>query len=187
MSFKYERNLGSSEQAKNIREGMSFEKLFARVEQTINKASAKMILLRWSLFQFLIGNRDAHGKNFSFFVKQEGLVPTPWHDLVSAVQHPAMSHEFAMVFSDVFQLEEVKGFALADFAKRCGIACRLLKREAIKMANKAIKYAKKLAFELEYTEDERKFVLNLSEFIVQQTILLKQFASDAANIDESFL
>ena len=187
VSFKYERNLGSSEQVQNIREGMSFEKLFALVDQTIDKASARMILLRWSLFQFLIGNSDAHGKNFSFFVKQEGLVPAPWYDLVSVVQYPAISHELAMAFGDVFQLEDIKGFALADFAKRCGIARGLLKREAIKIANNALKYAKELSLASEYTEDESKFVLSLSEFIVQQAIHLKDVASEAANIDESFL
>ncbi|MES2047477.1 MAG: HipA domain-containing protein [Pseudomonadota bacterium] len=187
VSFKYERNLGSSEQVQNIREGMSFEKLFARVEQTTDKAAAKMILLRWSLFQFLIGNCNAHGKNFSFFVKPEGLVPAPWYDLVSVVQYPTISHELAMAFGDVFQLEDIKGFALADFAKRCGIARSLLKREATKIANNALKYAKELALAPEYTEDERKFVISLSEFIVQQASHLKELASEAAKIDESFL
>jgi serine/threonine-protein kinase HipA len=187
VSFKYERNLGSSEQVQNIREGMSFEKLFSRVEQTIDKASAKMILLRWSLFQFLIGNCDAHGKNFSFFVKQEGLAPAPWYDLVSVVQYPAISHELAMAFGDVFQLRDIKGFALADFAKRCGIARSLLKREATKIANNALKYAKELALASDYTGEEKEFVLNLSEFITQQAILLKELATEATKIDESFL
>lgn len=187
VSFKYERNLGSGEQVQNIREGMSFEKLFARVEQTIDKASAKMSLLRWSLFQFLIGNCDAHGKNFSFFVKPEGLVPAPWYDLVSVVQYPTISHELAMAFGDVFQLDEIKGFALADFANRCGIARGLLKREATKIANNALKYAKELTLAPDYIDEEKEFIVSLSEFIIQQSIQLKELASEAAEIDESFL
>lgn len=187
VSFKYERNLGSGEQVQNIREGMSFEKLFARVEQTIDKASAKMSLLRWSLFQFLIGNCDAHGKNFSFFVAPEGLAPAPWYDLVSVVQYPTISHELAMAFGDVFQLEDIKGFALADFAKRCGIARSLLKREATKIAANAHKYAKELALAPDYMEQEKEFILSLSEFIIQQAMHLKKLASDADQIDKSFL
>lgn len=54
-SCKYERNFGSGEHVRNIREGVSFEMLFDRVEQTVNKAVARMTLLRWALFQFLIG------------------------------------------------------------------------------------------------------------------------------------
>lgn len=187
VSFKYERNLGSGEQVQNIREGMSFEKLFARVEQTIDKASAKMSLLRWSLFQFLIGNCDAHGKNFSFFVTPEGLVPAPWYDLVSVVQYPTISHELSMAFGDVFQLNDIKGFALADFAKRCGIARSLLKREATKIATNALKCANELALAPEYAEEEKEFILSLSEFIIQQAMHLKKLASDADQIDKSFL
>lgn len=187
VSFKYERNLGSGEQVQEIREGMSFEKLFARAEQTTNKAETKMILLRWSLFQLLIGNCDAHGKNFSFFVKPEGLAPAPWYDLVSVVQYPTISHELAMAFGDVFQLQDVKGFALADFAKRCGIARTLLKREAMKIANNALKCAKELSLATEYTEEEKIFVTRLSEFIIQQAINLKALADESAKIDESFL
>ena len=187
VSFKYERNLGSGEQVQEIREGMSFEKLFARAEQTTNKAETKMILLRWSLFQLLIGNCDAHGKNFSFFVKPEGLAPAPLYDLVSVVQYPTISHELAMAFGDVFQLQDVKGFALADFAKRCGIARTLLKREAMKIANNALKCAKELSLATEYTEEEKIFVTRLSEFIIQQAINLKALADESAKIDESFL
>jgi hypothetical protein len=33
-------------------------------------------LLRWALFQYLIGNADAHGKNMSFFCNPAGLALT---------------------------------------------------------------------------------------------------------------
>ena len=108
--YKYERNFDSGEHVRNIREGVSFEVLFNRVEQTVNKAVARLTLLRWALFQFLIGNSDAHGKNFSFFVHREGLEPAPWYDLVSVVQYPDIDHELAMAFGDAFSLEEVGAF-----------------------------------------------------------------------------
>ena len=63
---------------RKLREGVSFEVLFSRVEQTVNKAASRLTLLRWALRQFLIGNAEAHGKNFSFFVRREGLEPAPW-------------------------------------------------------------------------------------------------------------
>lgn len=92
-----------------------------------------------------------------------------------------------MAFGDVFQLQDVKGFALADFAKRCGIARTLLKREAMKIANNALKCAKELSFATEYTEEEKIFVTRLSEFIIQQAINIKALANESAKIDESFL
>lgn len=104
---KYERNLGSGEHVHNIREGVSFQALFSLVEHTLNKAAARLTLLRWALFQNLIGNSDAHGKNLSFFVQRQGLMPAPWYDLVSVTQYPGIDHELAMAYGDAFVLEGV--------------------------------------------------------------------------------
>lgn len=187
VSFKYERNLGSNGQVRHIRDGMSFEKLFACVDQTVDKASAKLGLLRWALFQFLIGNCDAHGKNFSFFVERDGLVPAPWYDLVSVVQYPELSHELAMAFGDVFELDEVKGFAFADFAQRCSIPRTLLHREAVKVANSAIKHAEVVASGEEFADEEKAFAFKLSAFVIHQAELLKSYTKDALKIDPNFL
>lgn len=187
-TYKYERNFGNAEHVRNIREGVSFEVLFDRVEQTVNKAVARMTLLRWALFQFLIGNSDAHGKNFSFFVHREGLQPAPWYDLVSVVQYPGIDHELAMAWGDAFSLEEVTAFELADFAQRCGVDRQLLKREAQRMAKLATEHAPLQAQATDYIdESERGFASQLRDFIVGQAARLTQLANDAAKIKSEFL
>ena len=187
-SYKYERNLGSGEHVRTIREGVSFEMLFERVEQTVNKAVARMSLLRWALFQFLIGNCDAHGKNFSFFVRREGLDPAPWYDLVSVVQYPGIDHELAMAWGDAFSLNEVGAFQLADFAQRCRVDRNLLKREAARLAKLAMEHAPMQALAVDYIDDgERAFALQLRDFIVGQAARLTQLAGDAAKVKPEFL
>jgi serine/threonine-protein kinase HipA len=187
-TYKYERNLGSGEHVRHVRDGVSFEVLFNRVEQTVNKAAARMTLLRWALFQFLIGNSDAHGKNFSFFVHREGLEPAPWYDLVSVVQYPGIAHELAMAWGDAFSLPEVTAFALADFAQRCGVDRQLLKREARRMAKLATEHAPLQAQAPDYIDEaERAFAGQLRDFIVGQGARLTQLADDAAKIKSGFL
>jgi serine/threonine-protein kinase HipA len=187
-SYKYERNLGSGEHVRNIREGVSFEMLFERVEQTVNKAVARMTLLRWALFQFLIGNCDAHGKNFSFFVRREGLDPAPWYDLVSVVQYPGINHELAMAWGDAFSLNEVGAFQLADFAQRCGVDRNLLKREAARLAKLAAEHAPAQALADDYIDDdERAFAGQLRDFVVGQASRLTKLADEAAKIKAEFL
>ncbi|HSI50688.1 MAG TPA: HipA domain-containing protein [Ideonella sp.] len=187
-TYKYERNLGSGEHVRHVRDGVSFEVLFHRVEQTVNKAAARMTLLRWSLFQFLIGNSDAHGKNFSFFVHREGLEPAPWYDLVSVVQYPGIDHELAMAWGDAFRLEDVTAFALADFAQRCGVDRQLLKREARRFAKLATEHAPLQAQAPEYIDEaERAFAAQLRDFIVGQAARLTQLADDAAKMKREFL
>ena len=127
VSYKYERNLGNAAEVRHIREGLSLEKLFACADLSGNKASTRLAMLRWALFQFLIGNSDAHGKNFSFFVRPGGLLePSPWYDLVSVLQYQGFDTELAMAYGDIFEHEAVSAFALADFATRCGIDRKLL-------------------------------------------------------------
>ena len=187
-SYKYERNFGSSEQVRNIREGVSFEVLFERVEQTVNKAVARMTLLRWALFQFLIGNCDAHGKNFSFYVRREGLDPAPWYDLVSVVQYPGMDHELAMAWGDAFSLDEVGAFQLADFAQRCGVDRNLLKREATRLAKLAVEHAPTQALADDYIDDaERAFAGQLRDYVVEQAARLTRLAGEAAKIKPALL
>jgi serine/threonine-protein kinase HipA len=187
-AYKYERNFGSGEAVRNIREGVSFEVLFDRVEQTINKAAARLTMLRWALFQFMIGNSDAHGKNFSFFVHRQGLEPAPWYDLVSVVQYPAIDHELAMAFGDAFSLGEIGAFQLADFAKRCGVDRRLLKREASRLAKLATQHAQTQALANDYVDgDERALAGQLRDFIVAQASRLTTLASEAARVKDEYL
>lgn len=182
-SFKYERNLGSGEHVRDIREGVSFEVLFQRVDQTVNKAAARMTLLRWALFQFLIGNSDAHGKNFSFYVRREGLEPAPWYDLVSVIQYPGIDHELAMAWGDAFSLEDVRAFQLADFAQRCGIDRNLLKREATRLAKLAAAHAPAQASADDYLDEaERAFARQLRDYVLGQAARLIKYASGVVKV-----
>jgi serine/threonine-protein kinase HipA len=187
VSFKYERNIGNGEMVTHIRDGVSFEVLFSRVEQTINKAAARLNLLRWALFQFLIGNSDAHGKNFSFYVQSQGLVPAPWYDLVSVVQYPSVNHELAMAFGDVFVLDEVKSFALADFAQRCDVNRSVLAREAKRLAKLVHEHAEAVAMSPDYQDEERDFAQQIAKFVVAQAVRLEHEANVASRIKAEFL
>jgi serine/threonine-protein kinase HipA len=182
-AYKYERHLGNGEHVRGIRDGMSFELLFACVARTTNKAAARLNLLQWALFQFLIGNSDAHGKNFSFFVRREGLEPAPWYDLVSVTQYDGIDHELAMAWGDDFALEDIRAFQLADFAHRCGVDRRLLRREAARLEKLMVQHAHVQAVDPAYVEeDERAFAQRLRAFVVGQASRLTRLADEASRI-----
>lgn len=183
VAYKYERNLGSAEAVRHIRDGVSFERLFGCADLTANKAATRLVMLRWALFQFLIGNSDAHGKNFSFFVRPGGLLePTPWYDLVSVLQYDGFDTELAMAWGDVFSHGEVSAFALADFAARCGVDRKLMRREAQRLAKLATAEAAAQAEAIDYKGDaERAFVQGIADFVAHQAQRLTQLAIDAAN------
>lgn len=189
VAYKYERNLGSAEAVRHIRDGVSFERLFGCADITANKAAARLTMLRWTLFQFLIGNSDAHGKNFSFFVRPGGLLePTPWYDLVSVLQYDGFDTELAMAYGDVFSHAEVSPFALADFAARCGIDRKLMRREGQRLAKLAEAAAATQAEAADYEgEAERAFVQGIARFVAEQAQRLTQLVADAARLKDEYL
>ncbi len=189
VAYKYERNLGNAEVVRHIRDGVSFQRLFGCADMTANKAVAKLAMLRWALFQFLIGNSDAHGKNFSFFVRPGGLLePTPWYDLVSVLQYDGFDTELAMAYGDIFNHADVSPFALADFAARCGIDRPLMRREGQRLAKLAETAAAAQAEDVTYRgEAERAFVQGIANFVTKQAQRLAHLVADAARVKDNYL
>lgn len=186
-SYKYERNIGSVGEAALYRDGVSLPKLFGMLEHVNRKAVDKLAMLRWALFQLVIGNSDAHGKNFSFYVHRSGLQAAPWYDLVSVVQYPQFSHDMAMAFGDEFNLDRISAFALADFARRCGIDRQLLARECRRLRDGVHKHAINLAESNIYEPDERDVVGQVAEFAVSQSARIEALARDAINVSPDLL
>ena len=188
VSFKYERNLGSGPQVKDIREGVSFERLFGCVALTGSKAATRRAMLQWALFQFLIGNTDAHGKNFSFHVQPGGLLrPTNWYDLVSVLQYTGLDTELAMAYGDVFVHGDLSAFALGDFATRCGIDRKLMRREGLRLAKLASIHATAQADAPVYEATGRPFIAQLATFVAAQSDRLAKLVVDAATIPANLL
>jgi serine/threonine-protein kinase HipA len=129
VSYKYERNFGSAGDVRDIRDGVSFERLFSLADYTVHKAVTRQALVRWALFQFLLGNADAHGKNVSFFCNSDGLMLAPYYDLVSAMQYEGLDHKLSMAYGDEFLLGNIRPYDWADFARRTGTPRPLLARE----------------------------------------------------------
>ncbi|MEI6003389.1 HipA domain-containing protein [Paraburkholderia bengalensis] len=188
VSFKYERNFGNTRDVRNIREGASFEKLFALQRHLDNPAAARTFMVRWALFQLLIGNSDAHGKNLSFFVHGGGLEPAPLYDLVSVNAYgERVEQDMAMGYGDAFRLEEITPLELADFARRTGTLPRYLAREMTRMAQAAKALAPELAQADVYVGDERAMVQTIAAFIAAQADRLLQFAPMVPRVDRKLL
>lgn len=124
--YKYERNFGSSRDVAHIREGANLIKLFDFANQCINPALTKLQLLDWVLFNLLIFNFDAHGKNISFFVGSKGISLAPIYDLVNIKMYPEFEHEMAMALGDEFDGNAINAYQLADFANECQLARPML-------------------------------------------------------------
>lgn len=187
VSYKYERNFGSGRDVRQIRDGVNLPRLFSLAEYTVQKAVTRLGLVRWALFNYLIGNCDAHGKNMSFFCRHDGLWLAPFYDLISIVQYDGLDHELAMAFGDEFLLREITPFQWADFANRTGTPRGLLAREMRRMGKAALAAAPAQASEAMYVGEERAFVERISAFAQDQANKLVEMATPMTQVDPSRL
>jgi serine/threonine-protein kinase HipA len=81
----------------------------------------------------------------------------------------------------------VSPYALADFATRCGIDRKLLRREGQRLAKLAEPAAMAQALATEYEQDERAFAQGLASFVAKQAKRLTQLVEDAARIKAEYL
>ncbi len=57
----------------------------------------KLALVKWVIFNYFIGNADAHGKNLSLIRKTDGNIRlAPFYDLISTGVYPEISQKMAM-------------------------------------------------------------------------------------------
>lgn len=81
-------------------------------------------LLDAAIFNAIIGNADAHAKNFSLLYKPSGTVLAPLYDLMSTAVYPKLSPRFAMRIGNCWTLNEITPVGWSKFAEDIGIANR---------------------------------------------------------------
>ncbi len=175
-TYKYEQNFGTSRDVKNIREGVSFKKIFESSKRCSIPAVAQLKLLNWAMFNLIIGNSDAHGKNFSFFIDKKGVKPTPFYDILCVMMYD-FDHNLAMAYGDEFNPNEVYAYQLREFAEEIGVNYKLVAKVLLKQSSNILKKLEESVLESEFlTEDERVFLNELSLLIEKRARHFKEVA-----------
>lgn len=97
-------------------------------------------LLDAVIFNHLIGNNDAHGKNFSLLYPGAGTgyLQTrlaPLYDIVSTIYYPELSREMAMKIGVEYSSERVTPKNFEKLAEEAGLAKPLLRRRVPELAD----------------------------------------------------
>ncbi len=118
--------------------GPVFRDAFALVRRATTRPAREVLKLAdAALFNLIIGNADAHAKNFSLLRRDGGeVVLAPLYDLVATLAWPSLSARLAMKFGGAATLEEVDAEAFARFAADAGLALPFVRRRAVELAGK---------------------------------------------------
>ena len=109
-------------------------------------ATARIALFRWTLFNILIGNSDAHLKNLSLYASSEGYELAPHYDLLSigAWARPELLGpgeagwpDIAMAFAvgQARHYSELTVAHLQAFGRQLGIGSTSFRRELTRMSD----------------------------------------------------
>ena len=95
--------------------------------EVFDAAGARDNLIRCVLFNYLIGNCDAHAKNFSLiYDKDAGVRLAPFYDLVSTRVYPNLSPRFAMSIGKTWEYDEINKDSWKRFAKSLTVRDKLV-------------------------------------------------------------
>lgn len=102
-------------------------------------------LLRALVLTWLIGNCDAHAKNFSLLYDAGAPTLAPLYDLVSTVAYPRLTTKLAMRIGDAATVDEVGDGAWAALAAEIGVRPAFVRRTVDELMLRAAAEAARLA------------------------------------------
>src|ERR1700730_181759 len=115
--------------------GPSFKQCFALLR---NVSIAPVLdlanLLDAAIFNYLVGNNDAHGKNFSFVYEDKQIRLAPLYDVICTINYPELSTDMVMKIGREYSSEKVAPKDFEQLAEDGGLAKPLVRRRVPELA-----------------------------------------------------
>jgi serine/threonine-protein kinase HipA len=96
------------------------------------------------IFNALIGNHDAHAKNFSLLYSGKIPVLAPFYDTLSTAVYPTLTPKMAMKIGSKYTFSEVQAQHWEQFAEGIGLSKSQAKRRILELAKSLPTSARKL-------------------------------------------
>ena len=129
--------------------GPIFRDCFELVRRaTTAPAPALLRLVEAAIFNVLVGNADAHGKNYSLLYGTAGIDLAPLYDLMCTAAYPQIHDKLAMKIGRRSILEEFTPTTWDDFAHEVSVGAPFVRRRAQEMAKMALGQVERVAGEI---------------------------------------
>jgi serine/threonine-protein kinase HipA len=121
--------------------GPSLKQCFALLREVSSAPVLDLArLLDAVIFNYLVGNNDAHGKNFSLLYRGVGTASmetrlAPLYDVVSTRYYPELTRELAMKIGGEYSSDKVSKANFEQLAEDAGLAKPLVRRRVPEMVD----------------------------------------------------
>jgi len=115
--------------------GPGLRQCFELVRRVTRPSAPQVLrLLDYVIFNALIGNHDAHGKNFSLLYSGNVPVLAPCYDTLSTAVYPTLTPKMAMKIGSKYKFSEVQARHWIQFAEGAGLSKAQAKKRIIELA-----------------------------------------------------
>jgi serine/threonine-protein kinase HipA len=148
----------------------------------VTKPSAPHILrlLDGVIFNALVGNHDAHGKNFSLLYTDKGPVLAPFYDLLSTAVYPRLSTKMSMKIGDKYKFSEVTSKHWEQFAVLAGLSKPQTKKRILQIANVLANKARALQADKQQGFGQHPLVEEIIQLMEERCALTKKRLSETS-------
>jgi serine/threonine-protein kinase HipA len=129
--------------------GPTFKDCFELIRKVVARPAVDVLkLLDAAIFNLVVGNADAHGKNVSILYGADGPRLAPLYDLLATVAYLELSQKLAMRIGKRARLGELDAKAWAAFATDTGVGWPLIRRRVSEISQEVIAKAHDVAGEV---------------------------------------
>lgn len=159
-----------------------------KLVRRVTRPSAPQIvrLLDYVIFNTLIGNHDAHAKNFSLLYSNKVPVLAPFYDTLSTAVYPALTPKMAMTIGNKYKFSEVQARHWDQFAEDVGLSRAQTKRRVVELAKSLPATARKLQSDSGHSFAGNAVVERIIALIEQRCALTtRRLTNPAAESEEA--
>lgn len=156
--------------------GPIFRDCFDLLRRAATRPAVEVLkLFDAAIFNLIIGNADAHAKNFSLLHRENGAIElAPLYDLLSTVYYPELSPRLAMKIAKRHTLEELKPGDWDKFADETALALRFIRTRAKELANAVSESIGETEAEIMESASDGETVQDISDLISSRAKSLLQ-------------
>lgn len=118
--------------------GPTFKTSFDLLRRACTRPAVEVLkLLDAAIFNLIVGNSDAHGKNFSLLYEGGDVTLAPLYDILCTVAYADLSPKLAMKIAKRGTLEEIGKTTWTAFAADVGLGAPFVRRRVESLAHSA--------------------------------------------------
>jgi serine/threonine-protein kinase HipA len=163
--------------------GPSLVDCFALVRRAVSVPAREVLaLLDAVMLSFLVGNHDAHGKNYSLLYLPESpkAVLSPAYDVISTVVNPGLSRKMAMSIGGEYRPDYVRSRHLDQLLHQAGLGRAAARRRIRALAAAAPAAARQARSRLVDEGWDTPVLTRVIETVEHRAALLREIAAPAA-------